>query len=342
MPTRDIIVIGGSAGSIVSLRKVLRDLPADFPAALFVVIHIAPTSPGVLAQVLAMAGRLPAETAVDGTPIRSGRIYVAPPDHHLLLGHGHVRGTRGPRENGCRPAVDPLFRTAATLYGSRVIGVILSGLLDDGTFGLSDIKRRGGLAIVQDPRDAEATGMPQSAISRVAVDQILPADQIAAALIELAGALQDVRAMENHLTSTPLSENGHDPAERGTDALHTGLLPGPPSAFRCPECGGALWELHDGALIRFQCHVGHGYNGDSLAAAHAEALESALWTALRTLTDDAALRRRMAAHARDRGMSRSAQSYEKHAQDSERRADVIRAVLVTDATESETRERSDG
>jgi two-component system chemotaxis response regulator CheB len=331
MPTRDIIVIGGSAGALASLRKILRGLPADFPAALFVVIHIAPDSPSVLANVLSRAGPLPAQAARDGEPIMPRRVYVAPPDHHLLLNRGRVQVSRGPRENRFRPAVDPLFRTAAATYGARVIGIILSGGQDDGVLGLAQIKRRGGIAIVQDPAEAEASGMPESAIRQVDVDHVLRADDMSAVIGGLVRLPDEASVMtRNQPMPINLSENGHDAAEAGTDALRSGMLPGPPSPFRCPECGGALWELQDGELVRFQCHVGHGFNGESLVAAQSDELEGALWTALRALKESAALRRRMAAHARARGMAAIAEAYEEQAQESEVRAQVIRGTLVGD------------
>jgi len=329
MPTRDIVVIGGSAGALASLRKILRDLSPDFPAAIFVVIHLAPESPSVLAHVLTNAGRLPAEPAVDGALIRSGHIYVAPPDRHLILKPGQVRVTRGPRENRFRPAVDPLFRTAAAAYGPRVIGIILSGGQDDGVMGLSQIKRSGGIAIVQDPGEAEATGMPENAIRSIDVDHVLRAGDMVAVLSGLVGGAGEERHDSTGGGGTlVIGKAGYDPAESGTDALHSGALQGSPSPFTCPECGGALWEMRDGELVRFQCHVGHGFNGDSLMAAQSSELEAALWAALRALEESSVLRRRMADHARRRGMTAIAEAYEEHARESELRAGVVRGALV--------------
>jgi two-component system, chemotaxis family, protein-glutamate methylesterase/glutaminase len=324
VPTRDIVVIGGSAGALTALRKILHGLPPEFSAAIFVVIHSSSESPGLLAAILNRIGRLPAEKATDGDPIRSGRVYVAPPDHHLLIKAGHVRVTRGPRENRFRPAVDPLFRTAAAAYGPRVIGVILSGGQDDGVLGLSRIKSHGGVAIVQEPTDAETPGMPDKAIRQIAIDHVVRADDMAAVISGLVALPVEEEVVEVH------DETRRDTAEAGTDALESGSLPGTPSPFRCPECGGALWELRDGELIRFQCHVGHGFNGESLVAAQSDELEGALWAALRLLEENAVLRRRMADRVRVRGMSAIADSYEEHARDSDARAKVLRRLLVTD------------
>src|SRR5262245_14129051 len=334
MPTRDIVVIGGSAGAIVALKKILRGLPAELAASIFVVIHTNPDNPSVLPEVLSRAGRLPANATTDGAPIQPGQIYLPPPDHHLLLKRGHVRITRGPRENGFRPAIDPLFRTAADAYGPRVIGVILSGGLDDGVLGLSRVKRRGGITIAQDPNDAEAPSMPESAIRQVTVDHVLRADDIASLLTGL------VRTEVKEDTMAANDGPPRDIAEVGTDALDSGILPKHPSPFTCPECGGALWELKDGDLVRFQCHVGHAYSPESLISAQSDGLEAALWTALRALEESSALRKRMADHARQKGMAAIAEAYEEHAQQSEARAQVVRRILVTDPREKGYKERS--
>jgi two-component system chemotaxis response regulator CheB len=333
--TRDIIVIGGSAGALAPLKKIVRGLPRDLPAAVFVVIHSSPESPGTLAAILGKTGPLRAENPIDGAPIRPGWIYVARPDHHLLIKRGHVRVTRGPRENRFRPAIDPLFRTAAVAYGPRVVGVILSGGQDDGAAGFTYIKKRGGVTVVQDPGEADTPSMPESAMRQVTVNHILRADDIAAVI----SSLVRERVEEDRMAAS--NPPRRDRAEEGTDALDDETLVGAPSPFTCPECGGALWELRDGQLIRFQCHVGHAFNGESLVAAQADSLEAALWTALRALEESSALRRRMARHARERGMLAAATEYESHADDSEARAKVIRRVLVTDPVEDRPRATSD-
>ena len=184
---RHLIVIGGSAGALPALRQIVGRLPANLPAAVCVVIHTAPDNPSILPRLLSKAGPLPAAHAVDRQAIREGRVLVAPPDHHLVVEAGYVRVTRGPRENRARPAVDPLFRTAAHTYGSRVVGVILSGGRDDGVLGLSRIKQAGGIAIVQDPGDAEVPNMPEAALRQVPVDHVLAAHDIAAVLSGLLG-----------------------------------------------------------------------------------------------------------------------------------------------------------
>jgi two-component system chemotaxis response regulator CheB len=325
MASRNIVVVGGSAGALDSLVKLLRNLPQGFPAAILVAVHTAPENTGHLSMILARAGKLPAETATDGSVIQVGRVYVAPPDHHLLVKDGTLRVTRGPRENGFRPALDPLYRTAAAAYGSGVIAIILSGGGDDGILGLSMVKRRGGTIIVQDPDEAAAPSMPSRAIHAIEVDHTLRAEDMASIVSGL------VRQAAGEAPSPPLRAVGADVAEAGTDALDSGLLPGPPTAFTCPQCSGALWEVRDGDLVRYQCHVGHAFSPDSLAAGQADDLEQALWTALRTLEESSTLRRRMAQHAREHGMNAIAEAYEEHALDSESRAKLLRRVITAPA-----------
>lgn len=185
MLRHDIIVIGGSAGAIAALIQLVQGFPCDLPAAVFIVVHTSPKFPSLLPQILQRSGSLPAIHPEDGAPIELGRIYVAPPDHHLLVKRDYIRVVFGPKENRFRPAIDPLFRTAAQAYGERVVGIVLSGLLHDGTAGLIEIKERGGMAIVQDPREAAVPCMPQSAIKHVAVDHILSSADMAHVLFEL-------------------------------------------------------------------------------------------------------------------------------------------------------------
>jgi two-component system chemotaxis response regulator CheB len=324
--SRDIVVIGASAGGVQVLQELMRGLPEDFPAAVFVVVHTSPRSPGILPQILERAGPLPAAHAKNGERIRRGRVYVAPPDSHLLIKPGHVELSRGPTENGFRPALDPLFRTAARAYGPQVVGVVLSGGLDDGTLGLTHIKKNGGIAIAQDPAEAVFPGMPASAIAHAEDDYVLSVAEMPALLSRLASTPlpKGVLAMSRPGNGRP------DVAEAGTARLLTHDNSGPPSGLTCPDCGGALWEVKDGKLKRFQCHVGHSYTELSLMAEKDGALETALWSALRALEESADLRRRMA--RRNGGpigpMADMARRYESQAEEAEKRAAVLREVLV--------------
>jgi two-component system chemotaxis response regulator CheB len=298
----------------------------------FVVMHTSPSSPGILPRILDRSGPLPCDHANDGDTIRKGRIYVAPPDHHLILKRDRVRITHGPRENAFRPAVDPLFRTAARAFNSRVVGVVLSGGLDDGTEGLLRIKQCGGIAVVQDPTEAIFPGMPANAVRHVDVDHVVPLAQIPAILTQYAKSPIPKGAAVMSQADCPSGDpERRDITEIGNAALTVGNMSDvPPSGFTCPECGGALWELTEGGLMRYRCHVGHGYSGEGLAVEHARKLEAALWTALRALEENSAIRRRMAERSKRQKWEALAGEYERQAKDSEERAALIREVLVSD------------
>jgi two-component system chemotaxis response regulator CheB len=294
-------------------------------------MHTSPSSPGILPKILDRAGPLPAEHATDGEAIQHGRIYVAPPDHHMIIKRNGVHVVHGPRENGFRPAVDPLFRTAARAFRRRVVGVVLSGGLDDGTEGLMRIKACGGCAIVQDPEEAVFPSMPAHAARYVEVDHVVSLAQIPSILAELAKApIGAEGAAVMNEAECPSDEDRLDMSEVGNAGLRTGNLPGPPSGFTCPECGGALWELSNEGLLRYRCHVGHAYTAEGLATEHARKLEMALWTALRALEENAAIRRRMSERSKGQRWETLASEYERQAKDSEERAALIREVLVSD------------
>ena len=324
MPRRDIVVIGGSAGAIEPVSELVRNLPADFPAAIFLVIHFPGGVTSALPRILSRAGVLPAHHARNEEPIHPGHIYVAPPDCHLFVEDGIVRLTRGPKENGHRPAIDPLFRSAAHHYQSRVIGVLVSGNLNDGTAGLLTIKQRGGVTIVQSPESALHTGMPRSAIDHVQVDHIVPVEAMPDLLIRLTSQdapTTEVRAMETH------DERGLGLDEVALSDRKT--QPGIPSTMSCPECHGTLWEHREGELIGFRCRVGHAFTEEALLSIQAEQLEAALWTALCALEEHSALSRRLALRAGKRGHSHSASAFTEQAMDAEHHASTIRSVLST-------------
>ena len=261
MPGRDIVVVGTSAGGVEALRALVGGLPADFPGSVFVVMHAASESPGVLAQILDRSGPLPAAHASNRERIRPGHVYVAPPDTHLLLEPGVMRLTRGPRENRFRPAVDPLFRSAAAVYGPRVVGVILTGGLDDGTSGLWAVKRLGGVAVVQDPDEAFMPAMPLSALNQVEVEYKLPLAEIAPLLVRLASktvAEQGGYEVPEDLNIEMKIAMEDHAREAGVTRLGT------PSVFTCPECHGTLLQLKENGRTRYRCHTGHAYSADSL------------------------------------------------------------------------------
>jgi two-component system chemotaxis response regulator CheB len=330
MPGHDIIVIGASAGGVEALSQLVYRLPGDLAASVFVVLHVPAHGTSHLPYILARNGPLAARHPFDGEAIAHGTIYVAPPDHHLLIRRGRVCLSRGPRENGNRPAVDPLFRTAARSCGRRVVGVVLSGALDDGSAGLVAIKQRGGVAIVQDPDDARYPGMPRSALESVAVDHRQTIAEIATTLIRLAS--EPVNGEEPLMSEELELESEIAAFER--EAFQGSERPGTPSGFACPDCGGALWELREGELIRFRCRVGHAWTANSLLAEQSEGIESALWTAFRALEERAALCDRIAERQwrRDGEDVRAATAarFEEQARAIRARADMIRMLLVTE------------
>jgi two-component system, chemotaxis family, protein-glutamate methylesterase/glutaminase len=323
MPDRDIVVVGASAGGVEALIGLVGPLPADLPASLFVVLHLPSTGGSALPDILTRHGPLPASHAKDGEPIEQRRIYVAPPDHHLLLRAGHVHLARGPHENGHRPAVDPLFRSAAREYATRVAGVVLSGTLDDGTAGLLAIKSRGGVAIVQHPEEALYPGMPNNAIEHVEVDHVLPAAGIAGTLARL--AREPVPEPADPVAAELKAEvelEGFSMEAIG------GGNPGRASGFSCPDCNGVLWEIQDGGLVRFRCRVGHAWSPESLLTQQSEALEGALWVALRALEERAAMAIRLAEPARRRGHMITATRFGEQAQEARQAAGLVRRLLL--------------
>jgi two-component system, chemotaxis family, protein-glutamate methylesterase/glutaminase len=333
-----IIVIGASAGGLEPLIQLVAALPKDLPAAVFIVVHISSHSKSLLPSILSRAGVMKAFHPQPNEIFQPGRIYVAPPDFHLIVKHGHIHLARGPKENNHRPSIDVLFRTAARAYDTQVIGVVLSGVLDDGTAGLLAIKQQNGVTVVQDPNDALYSGMPLSAVENVEVDYILPASEIAATLVRLAYEPVD----KNKILS--LSDNLEietDMAELEPNAMSQETRPGTPSAFACPDCGGVLWELNENNLVRFRCRVGHAFSVESLLAQQSDALEEALWTALRALEETAALRGRMAKRAEELGHPKRAQQYQEEAEKVRQRAFLIREALLNGNNKRDKNE-SDG
>jgi two-component system, chemotaxis family, protein-glutamate methylesterase/glutaminase len=324
MAGHDIIVVGASAGGVEALVEVVSRLPVRLPAAVFIVLHIPTHIPSLLPEILSRAGPLVAHHPEDGEKIKYGHIYVAPPDYHLLVEREHVSVTHGPRENRHRPAVDPLFRSAARAYGPRVVGVVLSGALDDGTAGLLAVKRRGGVAVIQDPESALYPSMPQSALEHVEVDYCLPVSEIGPLLARLAH--EPVK--EEEVSPVPEDmEMETGLAEMDMESLNGEKHVGTPSAFSCPECSGVLWEIQDGELTRYRCRVGHAYSFESMVAEQSDKVEEALWAALRALEENASLSRRIINRAHQNGQERIARNFAEKLQQAEHHAAVIRQLL---------------
>jgi two-component system chemotaxis response regulator CheB len=312
--------MGASAGGIEALREVLGELPADLPATVLIVVH-GPATGSALTQIVGRFGSLPAATAQDGMPLKEGHVLVAPGDSHLLVESDMVLVRKGPRENGHRPAIDPLFRSAARWHGPSVIGVVLSGNLDDGTAGLSAIRRLGGIAVVQEPGDAIFDGMPTNALT-VDPEHVLPAQEI--------GALLD------RLTREVVADHGPSP-DRDTidevalmaegDQVLEGRHPGEPSPWSCPDCGGVLWSIEEGPNVRFRCRVGHAWAAGSLAERKRQDVESALWVALRALEDRVALCQRMADRAHEARNPLSADRFRQDAEELGPSVEQLRRLL---------------
>ena len=304
-----IVVVGASQGGVEALRRLVRGLPADFPAPVLVVLHVG-AAQSLLPSLLHGHGGLSASHAFDGEALKPGHILVAPPDRHMRVLDGHVELTRGPRENWARPAVDPLFRSAAETCGADEVGVVLTGQLNDGASGLWEIKRRGGIAVVQDPAEAEAPSMPQSALDNVQVDFCLP--------------LADIpRTLDRLVREEPLSRR--TPDQRGALAMsHQDPPFDRPAAQICPDCGGAMREETQGRLTRYHCHIGHVMTAEVLAASQVETLRRDISTVLRTLNERAALCREMADKHAARGEGEVARMWREAAEEAERRESALR------------------
>ena len=281
---RDIVVIGASSGGVTALMDLLAALPADFPAPIFIVQHMPADSPSILPELISRVSPLAAKHPRHGEPVVPGTVYVAPPDHHLLLEDDCVLVTRGPKENRFRPSIDALFRSAAYGYGPRVIGVVLTGYLDDGTSGLWSVQRLGGLAVVQDPRDAESPAMPTNALQFVAADHVVPLAGLAALLVrlttELAPGKPRVGRAELDLLAIELTIAKRD------NAFELGIIDkGQLTPFTCPDCHGALTQLIEGKLIRYRCHTGHAYTVSALLSELTQSVESMLYQSMRGLEE---------------------------------------------------------
>lgn len=322
----EIIVVGASSGGLGAFEALISQLPPDLPAAMFIVWHISPDYPSLLPQILARFTSLPVAHAIEGEPIKKGRIYVAPPDHHLLVELGVVRLSRGPKENRFRPAIDVLFRSAARSYGSQVIGVVLSGSLDDGAAGMYAIKERGGIAVVQDPLDALFPSMPRAAIKVVDVDYCVSVHEMGSLLTGLAH--QTILEPED----PPVTEKMEIEVRVAEEdsGLELGIMKlGDLSPFTCPECHGVLLQLKEGNLIRFRCHTGHAYSLNSLLAEVTQSIEETLWDGIRTIEASEMLMTHTAKHLREMNEHEAADLLSQKAEAARRRATLVRQAVMS-------------
>ena len=327
MPGHDIIVIGTSAGGLKALGAIVSALPADIAAVLFIVQHLAADKPSVLPKILADISSLPASHPADGEAIQKGHIYVAPPDYHLLVNQGLMRVVRGPQENRFRPAIDALFRSAARAYGSRVVGVVLTGYLDDGTVGLQAVKKLGGVAIVQDPNEAEYPSMVKSALRYVKVDHCLPLAKIPEMLVQLSSQ----PAVEEKPTVTEEIEVESKIAEQGMNTqefLENVEAIGTRTTYTCPECNGSIWQIGKEEPLRFRCHIGHSFTANVFLSEQTQNIENALWSAVRAMEEKVTFSRQMSERMRNYNLQTAATKYEDHAKSLDAEVTIVRGIIL--------------
>ncbi|GGU33687.1 chemotaxis protein CheB [Lentzea flava] len=330
---RDLVVVGASAGGVEALRQLVAGLPKDLPAAVVVVLHMPAGGTSALPAILSRSGPLPALLAEDGAGLRNAHLHIARPDHHVVVEDGVLRLSKGPTENGHRPAVNTLFRSAALAKGPAVIGVVLSGALDDGTAGMVAIKQRGGTTVVQDPDDAIYPGMPESVLQHVAVDHVLPVVRIGPLLARLAGQHADTiaagPASDTLRTEVAVSQDDSGAAHGDIPRI------GSPTTLTCPDCAGSLVEI-PGDSAQYRCLVGHAWTADALMDAYGVSLERAMWTALRTLDEKASLAHRMVDVSKNAGRGLVAERYVRQEEEALAAADVLRKYLLRGDVREET------
>jgi two-component system chemotaxis response regulator CheB len=309
-----VIAVGASAGGVEALIHLVAGLPADLPCPVLVTLHMPARAPSVLAQILDRHGSLPAKQAVDGAPLEPGTIRVAVPGRHLLVHEGRIVLSEGPTENGHRPAVNALFRSVALACGQHAVGVLLSGMLDDGALGLAAIRSRGGTTIAQSPTDALFPAMPLNAIEAGVVDHQVAADEAGALLKQLAAREYEEREMEPN-PSMEL-ENQIAMAHPFTTSFEAEAL-GPPSGYTCPDCNGSLIAVDDN---NYRCQVGHAWTGHALLRARDHEVENAFWVAMRSLHEKAKLARRLSEQA---GSSRRSERHQAVADEAEHAMTVL-------------------
>lgn len=329
MANRDIIVIGASAGGVQALTTLVGDLPPDIPAAIFIVLHVPANVPSLLPSILSRDARLPVAHAIDGDVIEKGKVYVAPPDQHLLIEANRIKLVHGPKENLHRPSIDALFRSAARWAGTRAIGVVLTGARDDGKVGMRAIKQRGGISIVQDPLEAPFPSMPMSVMQDIKVDYSLPLRAIG----PLLNTLSHETAAEEGRYPVPdeveiesrIAEQQMEAGELIASVERIGRI----SKLTCPDCHGALWEVNDAEMLRYRCHVGHAFSAESLNEGQSQMLEVALWSAVRALEEQMVLAKRIVERARKANHARAAAMFAKRAQEAEEHSSIIRQLLLS-------------
>lgn len=328
MQNRNILAIGTSAGGVEALKFLARKFPHDFPASVLITIHLSSQFVSSLDKVLSQAGPLAAGFAIDGEPLGKSRIYIAPPERHLIVDANKLWLGMGPRENSARPAIDPMFRSAAVCCAARTIGVVLTGTLGDGASGLWVLKQCGGLTVVQDPSDASHPEMPKTALSRANPDHVSRLADLPALLARLVGQpAGEQRALPPGVKhEVDIARYGGSHFESVNNIRHMDKI-GRRSIVACPDCGGVTWEFDEGDLVRYRCHAGHAYTAEVLSLALDENVRRALASALRSLEERTALARSLEKQAMDRGRMMLAELWAERAQEYEQEANVIRSSL---------------
>ena len=334
MANHDIIVVGASAGGVSALTKLVESFPENLNASVFIVLHTSPVSPGLLPNILSRKGPLEAVHPKDGEEFKKGKIYVAPPDHHLLLERGHVVVKKGPKENHFRPSIDALFRSAAYVYGPRVIGIVLTGMLNDGTSGLWSVKRMGGIAIIQHPDDALFPSMPASVLEHVKVDHIVTLDKIGQLLntlvVKRAPKKISISAKEMKLLKMEVVIATHD------NAFEMGIMDmGKLTPYTCPECNGALIGITEGASVRFRCHTGHAFTASNLLSGITQTVEERLWDGMRGMEETTMLLNHLGDHYKKAGNKKMASRFFSKAKEIAKRAQIIHDSVLTQQLLSE-------
>jgi two-component system chemotaxis response regulator CheB len=338
MRQRDIIVIGASAGGVQALMRVVSALPVNLSASIFVVVHTSPDAPGVLDKVLNRLDGQRARYARNGMKIERDTIYIAPPDRHMMVEESAIRITRGPKQNRNRPSIDALFQSAAAAFRERVIGVVLTGYLGDGSAGLATIKKAGGVTVVQDPEDAQVSEMPIQALQRTDPDYCAPLDHIPRILESLvqgtAETVGGVMASNRRLVRGASTRSKHSQHKNGARSQkNSGLTSGQKkelTGLTCPECHGTIWEVRDEDHkhnVQFKCPVGHKYGPQSMIEAHSDTLERAMWAALRCLKENITLHKRLVEYSRNLGRDKAADIYGRQLREKEMHAQVLHALL---------------
>jgi two-component system, chemotaxis family, protein-glutamate methylesterase/glutaminase len=315
---RGVVAMGASSGGIDALHRVLGALPKELPVAICVVLHIPATSRSLLAEVIARRTALPVVPARHRAPLRPGCIHVAPPDRHIIVRHGYLELDPGPKENGVRPAIDPLFRSMAATYGPRGVAVVLSGALSDGSSGARTVAEAGGVVLAQDPYDAMVPSMPEAAVA-VARARTFPAEELAAEISRIAEAMPELNKEE----VMALDEGHQSPVERSRHRPD-----GPPAGYTCPECRGPLWEFGEGELVRYRCRVGHIYYEDHFLEAKGDEIEASLWSALEALEERAELLGRVSARMSGNGNDRASARFRDRQMEAVHRAEILRTALL--------------